>query len=481
MVAHVGVSATVAPRNLCGTPVNRPTNRRAGISLLEILISIGVVGIGLIGVAALIPLAHHKATEGVNTDRMASLGRRAFREFEIREFDRPGILNFNELWIGAPSSPGNYNVTGQALAVFYAPGSPDPDINYQPSQIRKQTYCFDPLGVADRNWVVNGLGASNGNALPVPHQFPSIAPAVGSLTPTLSIPRITIRTQRGASGGVDPTIKFPHADRIFRIEDDLVYSIPPEDESLPRKQEFYMTDLNGDNAPDYARRLNAGDFSWMATLVPETKSIPAPNGGPIPNTVFPTDSDRYTLSIVVFNRRVLYSKLLTPGGDAMFAANQFNQEIVGRVLAPDESPFTSSSAGATKEVHIQSSFNYVPQKDWQAGGPPAGVTWNDVQIGNWVCLYQLPSGQPNNAYTSPIVYSNAILKWYQVLATDRVTDATNEVILTLRGPDWTFYPNSLNAGAPPGSDFNTYAVFVNNVDTVYEKTVRLHNTSAFSQ
>ncbi|MFC1759809.1 hypothetical protein ACFL2H_13755, partial [Planctomycetota bacterium] len=361
MTAQINV--TIAPRFARGPRASR----RAGISLLEILISIGVVGIGLIGVAALIPLAHHKATEGVNTDRMAALGRRAFREFEIREFDRPGVFGTNALWIGAPSQVGALNETAQNISTYYLPlGGPDPDINYQPRQIRRQTYCFDPLGVADRNWVANGLGASNANALPVPNQFPSIAPAVGSLasTPALSIPRVTVRRERGAIGipaVPDPTMTFPHADRVFRIQDDLQFSIPSDNESLPRRQETLQSDLNGDRVPDYARRLNAGDFSWMATLVPETKSMPAPNGTTLPNMVFPTNSDRYTLSIVIFNRRVLFSNLLTQGGDANFAANQFNQEILGRVLAPGESPYTSLSNGATKEMHVQSMFNYLPQ------------------------------------------------------------------------------------------------------------------------
>ncbi|MFC1759162.1 hypothetical protein ACFL2H_10420, partial [Planctomycetota bacterium] len=141
--------------------------------------------------------------------------------------------------------------------------------------------------------------------------------------------------------------------------------------------------------------------------------------------------------------------------------------------------------GATKEMHVQSMFNYLPQKDWQVGGPPAGVTWNDVGIGDWVCLYQLPSGQLNNVYaTSPVPYSNVILKWYEVLATDKPTNNINEVVLTLRGPDWTFYPadgNFIPVGGDENSTYNTYAIFVNNVETVYEKTIRVHNTSSFSK
>src|SRR5690606_7824428 len=62
---------------------------RQGIGLLEVLISIGVVALGLLGVIALIPLAQHRAIQGAVNDRAALVGRRAFREFRIRGMDRP--------------------------------------------------------------------------------------------------------------------------------------------------------------------------------------------------------------------------------------------------------------------------------------------------------------------------------------------------------------------------------------------------------
>ena len=56
---------------------------RRAISLLEVLISIGVLAIGLLGVVALIPIASQKAEQGARQNAIASYGRRAFREFAI--------------------------------------------------------------------------------------------------------------------------------------------------------------------------------------------------------------------------------------------------------------------------------------------------------------------------------------------------------------------------------------------------------------
>ena len=52
-----------------------PRPARAGISLLEVMFSIGVVMIGLLGIAALLPVAGMQARKGAVADAAARLGR----------------------------------------------------------------------------------------------------------------------------------------------------------------------------------------------------------------------------------------------------------------------------------------------------------------------------------------------------------------------------------------------------------------------
>ena len=55
-------------------------HQRSGVSLLEVLISIGVIAIGIFGVAALIPVAQLKVAEGTSRDRQAAFGPSAAAE-----------------------------------------------------------------------------------------------------------------------------------------------------------------------------------------------------------------------------------------------------------------------------------------------------------------------------------------------------------------------------------------------------------------
>ncbi|MCA9214161.1 MAG: hypothetical protein KDB27_13910 [Planctomycetales bacterium] len=474
----------------------RPINVRAGISLLEILISIGVVGIGLIGVAALIPLAHHKANEAVSTDRMASAGRRAFREFKVRGFDRPGIVGVSQLWTGVNFAEpfgvesNQTQVFNSVLATQYYPLDPPgfPVIpNRQPGRIIKQSYCFDPVGVGDRYEVYRRFTGAVGN-MPNARRFPTVAAdTFNTATEQLpivpiSVPRITALSRRMNQPGPQISIMpLSQALAACSVNDDLIFEIPDGNKTLPRSQQPLLMDADGNGTNEsMAKRASNGDFSWMATLVPETRTIINPAG--IPVSVFPQDSDKYTLSIVVFKRRVLFSQIILPGSpDVSFAANQFNQEIVGRVLPPGApQSLTAFSGETTKEVHIRPSFEFDKTKDW-TGQRSAGLAWSDVKIGNWICLYQLANGPPllNN------VASTAILKWYKVIGVERADNAGvySDVLLSLQGPDWNFYPASPIGPIPPGDSqslFHTYAFYVGNVEAVYEKSVRLQTSSAYS-
>jgi type II secretory pathway pseudopilin PulG len=78
-----------------GAVAPRAWRRRRGISLLEVLISMGVLTVGLLSVASLLPLGRFQVQKAAIEDRKAVLGQNAFREFRIRN------LSHADQWLRA--------------------------------------------------------------------------------------------------------------------------------------------------------------------------------------------------------------------------------------------------------------------------------------------------------------------------------------------------------------------------------------------
>jgi type II secretory pathway pseudopilin PulG len=84
-------------------PNHQISKSRSGISLLEVLVSIFILSVGLLGVAALIPLGKLAMTETNKSDRVGACGRAALREVRIRR-----ALDYR-FWYNDTPAPGNPN------------------------------------------------------------------------------------------------------------------------------------------------------------------------------------------------------------------------------------------------------------------------------------------------------------------------------------------------------------------------------------
>ncbi|MBJ44563.1 MAG: hypothetical protein CMJ80_15045 [Planctomycetaceae bacterium] len=402
------------------------SSRRAGISLLEIMISIGVVGIGLIGVASLIPLAHFKASQGVREERKSLFGKRAVREFYVRELDRPGTLD----------APYWLHIGLGAIGSIHMP--------LGERKIFAQTYCFDPHWVAN-GFQLNQMGISTGAF----HFFPA------NTSMNIHVPRLTLLkmrperiqqsivqrnpaqqalaiAQRKSFVNASPPllIDVSQADSMFRIQDDLVVEQPENPNDIVHQT--YLTEANGTPLGLPTKVVTNGSFSWMATLVPEPR---------VDRVQGPHLANRYVASFLIFHQRDM--------------SGAFREEVVAEVN-PNESVFS----GPIKEIVIDE----IGADSHTPGQPiPGHVGVRDIRRGNWIALMQNqhPVGTiPYNPATQPNVMQ---LKWYQVVNADELDgdyDLRRE--LTLTGPDWT-----------PNPSRRVFAVYLRNVETVYEKTVEL--------
>lgn len=172
-------------------------SQRRGITILEVLISIGILAVGLASVLALLPAGGSQARKAMVEDRRTTLGDNALADFQARGFLNP--VN----WSGTSTPPVMIDPLGKAAGVQVVPAG---------------------MTLVD----VNGLTSS---AL---------------------------------------------ADYAFRGADDLVFTIPDNEDLAP------VPGLQSN-----ARRLTEGNFSWLVTIAPMTTG----------------SSPFYRLSAVEFYRR----------------------------------------------------------------------------------------------------------------------------------------------------------------------------------
>jgi hypothetical protein len=231
---------------------------RRGITLLEVLISMFVLLVGLLGVASLIPVGKFEMQRGAKIDRAGACGRAAMRDIKVQRIMNPTS------WALANASGARVNdPPGSSLFNF--------DATTSTYNANFRAFAIDPLGVGDGDPSgTTSLGSS----------FPWPGNATTAPAPPL-LPRLTLGP--GPAGFSAPA-RVALADSLFRCQDDLAFDVPTDEDQLP------MQLLQGG-----ARRLSQGDYSWLMTVVPDMMLAQAGNATEVPHRV----------SVAVFYKRIL--------------------------------------------------------------------------------------------------------------------------------------------------------------------------------
>jgi hypothetical protein len=352
--------------------------RRAGISLLEIMFSIGIVGIGLIGVAALIPLAHHKAAQGIQEDRKTLFGKRAFREFRVRGMDRPGSSLSPRWFWTTPRGQQPYDGLENLI---------------------RRVYCLDPMMVA--------AALGQGNNL---YTFPA---ATQTRPADWMVPRLNLVHSPAELSSAQPVqMTLAQAQEVFALRDDLTMQRSANQDQPPWLG--YLSRTSGGRRIA-TKMLAGGGYSWMATLVPQPLDV----------------GDEYTLSVVIIRGRNL--TLPIP------------EEVTAQVVSAG-----SMMVGMVKDLRLRQLAPTVTPSEDDFG-------LDKLRQGDWIALMQ-------GDYPNP-----QMLKWYRVTAVDQ-PDNSGDRIATLDGPDWNVNLN-----------FPLYAIYLRGVVAVYDKTIRLHDSTVYTQ
>ncbi len=245
----------------------RGFRNRTGITLMEVLISMFVIMVGLLGVAATLTLGRFENADGAKLDRAAAIGRMVLRDFKVRNY-----LHWRN-WCFPDGT-----AVSSAYPNYVASDTATPDLLLNPVVI-------DPLGVGDGN---PKDSASLGNYFPYGEvdSLPSSGsppPPQGSNNPTDSGRLITTHLRRltlfpTSLYSISTAQRAVLADHFFRANDDLVVENPTDEVLYP----VQLTNSTG------TKRQYQGDYSWMVTIA-------ADSGVGANNTA--------TVSVVVFYKR----------------------------------------------------------------------------------------------------------------------------------------------------------------------------------
>ncbi|MFO0901243.1 MAG: prepilin-type N-terminal cleavage/methylation domain-containing protein [Pirellulales bacterium] len=191
---------------------------RAGLSLVEVLISMFVMTIGLLGLAALIPVGQAMMSRGAVAEQKAIVGRQALREFKVQGLLKP---------------PDGLGRGANTAAERWVAADPRQDSTFS------DAYCFDPLAVA-RHGAAAGLfpaGRTNNSQPWMVRVWPW-----------------------GLARSAVPQLL---AERLCMAQDDLVFERPDNGD----QRAFPVQSTSN------VVRTYEGNFSWFATAVRDPSSV----------------------------------------------------------------------------------------------------------------------------------------------------------------------------------------------------------------
>ncbi|MCC9644418.1 hypothetical protein LOC71_19265 [Rhodopirellula sp. JC740] len=490
---------------------------RTGVTLMETVFAIGVILTGLLGLAALIPIASNNAQSAMELDRSISESTAAAAISSVQQFNDLDRLVIYYKPVSTSAGPTGETLTGQVLSIRDAltvGGSPNknklssPGYGHSNDQAGLQAgICIDPLGMPDIRTLLAGPSTpTNGNYADDTSGAPFAAP-VGTDSAydhsrfpyynerykVLLPPNEAVTASDGpvASGPVPPNppqMPFPMSPRMWRatLRSDMYANSAPVfrhqiisrsyadrvfsgsgglttskgfDNSDPASVLLTKTVVTSGVAID-SSTANSSEYSWFATLVPPFL------GG-----------NSFRQSIVVVKQRL-------PEVPRRIDDPLALQKRSYAIDDADENPRSERLAwvgnwigfvgGAGGEVELYGS---------------ASVS-SDIRTGEWVML----SRQPHRIGGGPLTlgmsaYGPAVHRWYRVLRVDDPqygfinaggfgagwndsdTNTNPEVwrrTVTLAGPDWAFQDET---GSNTTHIDDTYCTIVSGAVSVVESEV----------
>ncbi len=381
----------------------RTRRARAGVSLIEVLFSVGIVMIGLVGIAALLTSGGFLAHRGARADTAALMASNGSRKFSTRGMANKSAWRWFDgaRWLQYNSTNGTWGWDNAGV--------------WQPAPIPNaaSSFCLDP------HYITTPLVTDMATEMPLRNKFP-VTPAFGDVN-VMSMPRITLGSSVVSPLGL--VLSEAAAKRIFVSSDDLVFDLPT-DRTLGPQQNF----VPEDTSREAMNRESNGHMSWMATIVPKLDRVQLAGGAGYNIT------DQYTLSVVVFDRRV--RELFDVITGAQLIEDEIGERVVNVVNFYSGPPAFSGG-----DVTLES-------RSTRSADEGAGDL--ELRTGDWVMLSRWQPVMPHPILGGAISQVQ-VHKWYRVANVDEQLVPNSSVWqrdVTLVGPDWD-YDTSAPRPSPP--------------------------------
>ncbi len=387
-----------------------------GTTILEVLFSMGIAIVGILGIASILPLAARNAMQANEASEGQSYALHYYSDFVVRGFNQMARWRW-------------YNDQA-AVAVRYSAydnTSPLPSGTSVASTRTpyRHAICIDPGFFSDPSTLdylqQNSFGAAQAYR---PGLFPyyqdnfdpTSNPGVSPSFLGQDLPRLLRVNLADTSLSPARLLSGKAIQQLFSSRDDVTVTMDEKDKTIPPIRYFETGATRG---------LTNELYSWLATLSPRE---------PLPGELVTGAETKYTLSVVVMHRRD--RALFATTGDSKNDIPQ-GERVAAIVSGP--AAFVGGSGG-----RIELSANI-------------GID-DTVRIGDWLMLAKYTDIAPPRA---------TICRWYRVIGVDQDSILTgtgpNDTWtrnVVLEGPDWNF-----STGSP------TQATIVSNVVTVLERVV----------
>lgn len=442
--------------------------RRAGLTLVEVLLAMGLLTVGLLGVAAIFPVGGRYAQLGDLADQGGATAQAALEDAVVRGYLDP--KNWIVHQIGGPSGFMRLT-TGQStaanlLGMRRAGVLPSPVANAITRPSREALFAtlyggaiaIDPLGLcgilsgAQSNTEIRDPRLSN----PI-RSFPAIEPAppLSFNSPSWNawiyqggywpVRRATVwplhdtasATSRNLnlSIGAPPNFErhLPPAQAGFTSTDDLALFTPDSGDDPARSR--WETYNNGSNVFPSTRQ-SRGEYSWLFTVAPGKPEAIVDWAAPPYN--YPVE-----VSSVVFHRRAVPTDIAS--------AIESERLVRGQVV--------SASPGGG-ELRLTRRVG-----DAAEGGP-----FEELRGGQYVMVV---APHPSSTLNKPLL----ALRWSRVLRIEGDT-GSDEVLVALRSSDWPWQP--ANTTNPNALSNDLRVAILPGVVAVHTKTMRLESPLAWA-